>query len=429
MIDTTAGAVLSEHEIGTADPIPQAVKEGRGFLFDARLSGNGTLSCATCHVDADRDGIAWDLGDPFGPMSVATGVNFASHETTVVARPMHPMKGPMVTQTLRNLEGGAPFHWRGDRATLAHFNITFDDLLGGDELAPADFAALENYLFSLRHHPNPYRRLDNRLPGSIAGGNPVAGEIAFNLHDNHCAICHAGPRGSDGNIDDFLLTDSRDQMKNPPLETTYQRFGFDGAPGGVNVSGYGMNHDGTGSRLPTAHFYEIETLDARGRRDVAAFVLAFGTGTDAAVGQSRTFTVSNRGDANLLADLGTLEVRAAAGAIDLVVEGIAAAAPVSGVFDPGRSNTSAQVPPGREPRSWPRSPRGRPSPSRPLLRARPRSEPGIESLSLKQNQILTNHQKNENQPIHPLRPRPRGRCRRAGGIRERLAHRSFPERL
>lgn len=335
VVATATGAVVSEHELGSSDPIPEEIKEGRGFLFDSRLSGNGTLSCGTCHVDADRDGIAWDLGDPAGAMTVATGTNFANHETDLVARPMHPMKGPMVTQTLRNLEGGAPLHWRGDRASLFDFNPTFVNLLGGSIIDEADFEALEAYLFSLRHHPNPYRRLDDSLPGSIQGGDPVEGEAAFNLHNNHCSICHAGPRGSDGNIDDFRLTDSRDQMKTPPLQTTYQRFGFDGAPGGVNVSGYGMNHDGTGSRLPTAHFYEIDTLRAAERKDVAAFVLAFGTGTPAAVGQGRTFTAANRGEADLLADLAILEERAAAGAIDLVVDGVAAAAPVGLTFDPG----------------------------------------------------------------------------------------------
>ncbi|MCB1206163.1 MAG: hypothetical protein KDN18_18020 [Verrucomicrobiae bacterium] len=335
VVATGSGLVESEHELGAFDPVPSTVKEGRGFLFDARLSGNGTLSCATCHVDADRDGIAWDLGVPSGSVFVATGKNLANHEDVLLARPMHPMKGPMVTQTLRNLEGGAPFHWRGDRPTLADFNATFADLLGGDELSSQDFADLETYLFSLRHHPNPYRNLDDSLPTNIRGGNPVAGEAAFQLHNNHCSLCHAGTRGSDNNIDDLRLTDTRDHVKSPPLQTTYQRFGFDGSPGGVNVSGYGMNRNGTGSRLPTAHFYELETLTTTERRDVAAFVLAFGTGTPAAVGQSRTFTAANRTEPLLLEDLSVLEAQAALGNIDLVVEGISGSGTISRRYDPG----------------------------------------------------------------------------------------------
>jgi DNA-binding beta-propeller fold protein YncE len=338
VLATSSGTVESEHELGTVDPIPAEVKAGRGYLFDARLSGNGTLSCATCHVDADRDGIAWDLGVPSGVMTVQTGKNLASdHTDTLVARPMHPMKGPMVTQTMRNLEGGAPFHWRGDRPTLADFNVTFVDLLGGEALDAGDFASLEAYLMSLRHHPNPHRKLDDSLPSSILGGNPIAGQVAFNLSANHCGLCHAGPRGSDNNIDDLRLTDTRDPVKNPPLQTTYQRFGFDGAPGGVNVSGYGMNRNGTGSRLPTVHFYELETLGAEERRNVAAFVLAFGTGTHGAVGQSRTVTTASLADTALHTDLDILEREADGESIDLVVEGIAGAASVSRRFDPAQN--------------------------------------------------------------------------------------------
>ncbi|MEM7248975.1 MAG: hypothetical protein AAF533_26855 [Acidobacteriota bacterium] len=43
------------------DPTPDYVKEGREFLYSARLSGNGFDSCASCHVDGRTDGLAWDL--------------------------------------------------------------------------------------------------------------------------------------------------------------------------------------------------------------------------------------------------------------------------------------------------------------------------------------------------------------------------------
>lgn len=332
-IATGSGSVITEFAIGSGDTMPAEVKEGRGFLFDARLSGNGTVSCATCHIDADRDGLAWDLGDPNGVMSVGSGFNSANHETEMLDRPFHPMKGAMVTQTLRNLEGGAPFHWRGDMPTLLHFNATFPNLLGGAPLSGPDFGALETYLFSLRHHPNPYRTLNNELPATLAGGNPSAGQIAFNIHDNHCSVCHAGPRGTDGNIDDFRLTDSRDNVKTPPLQTTYQRFGFRGAPGSAGTLGFGMNRNGSGYQLPEAHFYELSNLNEQGRKNVAAFVLAFDTGTAAAVGQSRTLTVSNRTLAALLADISVFEAEALAGRIDLVAEGTVNGVRVKLLFD------------------------------------------------------------------------------------------------
>lgn len=49
------------------DPTPELVRAGRHHLYDARAtSGTGLVSCASCHVDARLDGLAWDLGDPAG---------------------------------------------------------------------------------------------------------------------------------------------------------------------------------------------------------------------------------------------------------------------------------------------------------------------------------------------------------------------------
>src|SRR6202022_4468295 len=54
VVNTSLGKVLSETAIGY-DSTPVMVYQGRGFLYDAKLSGNGTGSCASCHVDGDMD--------------------------------------------------------------------------------------------------------------------------------------------------------------------------------------------------------------------------------------------------------------------------------------------------------------------------------------------------------------------------------------
>jgi DNA-binding beta-propeller fold protein YncE len=149
VVSTANDSVLLEVPIGSFDPTPTAIKEGRGFLFDSRISGRGIISCASCHLDSDLDGIAWDLGDRNGTMATVQGKNLSAHDETLRNRFMHPMKGPMVTQTLRGMLGGAPFHWRGDRATLQAFNPTFDKLMGGVQLATPDIDALTEYLFTL----------------------------------------------------------------------------------------------------------------------------------------------------------------------------------------------------------------------------------------------------------------------------------------
>lgn len=320
-VSPASGTVIAEFAIGSGEPMPTVIREGRGFLFDARRSGNGMVSCASCHVDADRDGLAWDLGNPAGEMTSATGYNFAVHDTEPLVRPMHPMKGPLLTQTLRGVKDGAPFHWRGDKPTLQSFNATFVTLLGGELLPAEDIAALETYLLSLRHHPNPNRKIDDSFADILVGGKPKLGRLKFGVHENHCNVCHSGPRGSSNNIDDLRLTDSRDQVKDPPLQTLYQRVGFDRNPGGVNISGYGLNRNGAGSMLPTPHFYELSALREQDLKDVTAYLLSFDSGTPAATGQSRTLSAAGRNDAGLRSELTTLEAQQAAGKVDLVISG------------------------------------------------------------------------------------------------------------
>jgi YVTN family beta-propeller protein len=325
VIDTTTLQVSSEMALSDYDPMPANIREGRGYLFDARLSGNGTVSCGTCHMDADRDGLAWDLGDPGGDMLTVLGANLSVHDTTPRPRVMHPMKGPMVTQTLRGMQNGAPFHWRGDKPTLQSFNPTFDKLMGGAEIEASDMDNLADYLKSLVHHSNPNRNLDRSLPTSFKGGNAVTGRTIFIDHNkSHCTTCHAGLEGTDHNIDLPQEAGLSQPVKNPPLRTSYQRLLFDSRNSSTALSGFGLLHDGTGGNasLPTVHPYVLDNLTtSQELADISAFIHCFDTGTAPTVGYSRTVRVANRSETALLSDLGILEARANAGDCDLIVRG------------------------------------------------------------------------------------------------------------
>jgi DNA-binding beta-propeller fold protein YncE len=323
VIGTGAGTLLAEVPLASYDPMPAAIREGRGFLFDARLSGNGLSSCATCHLDADRDGLAWDLGDPGGEMQTVLGANLSIHDPTPRPRTMHPMKGPMVTQTLRGMSGGAPFHWRGDRATLQDFNATFDKLMGGTELAAPDIDALAAYLFTLRNHPNPNLRRDGTPPPAFAGGDTLRGADLFTQHLNHCGVCHVIPRGTDNNIDLPQEVGSVQPLKNPTLRTTYQRLFFSPQAGGQTRSGFGLSHDGSGHALPTVHPYVLDQLGSESPADfadVTAFVLCFPTETKPSVGDG--FTVTSATAASLAADLAQMEAQAALQAHEFTARGV-----------------------------------------------------------------------------------------------------------
>lgn len=345
VISTATATVLAEVPLSSHDPMPAALREGRGFLFDARLSGNGLSSCGVCHPDADRDGVAWDLGDPGGQMLTVTGYNNSIHDTTPRNRVLHPMKGPMTTQTLRGFTPGQIFHWRGDRATMAHFNATYRDLMAGDLIPSADMDALTAWLNTLKLHPNPHRRLNRTLPATLAGGNPTNGHALFTNHlASHCITCHALPTGSDNNIDLMNEVGSTQPVKTPHLRTVYQRAQFSRAPGAVNVSGYGMLKDGTGHELPIGHFYVLENLaNLQEYTDVKAYVLSFDTGVAPAVGYSITFTPDTAADAAKLADLTTLEGQTLA-ACDLTVRGRAGGQLRSWLFSNARQKYTPDIP-------------------------------------------------------------------------------------
>lgn len=332
VVDTAAASVLAEVATGSRDPMPTTIKEGRGFLFDARLSGNGTMSCAICHPDGDRDGIAWDLGDPGGTMVNVIGYNNSLHSTTPQTRTMHPMKGPMVTQTLRGLKEPANqpvaipdpiFHWRGDRPTIQSFNVTYRDLMAGSLPPAPDMDALAEYLFSLLLHPNPFRGLNRALPATISGGDPNSGRLMFIDHlKSHCATCHALPTASDQNIDLMAEVGSTQPVKTPHLRTVYQRLGFSRNPGAVNVSGFGTLKDGTGNELAIQHPYSLANLvTLQEFYDVAAYVQCFDTGVAPAVGYNVTVNVANRTNSAITTDLATMESQAVANC-NLVARGV-----------------------------------------------------------------------------------------------------------
>lgn len=352
-IDTASRSTLREIPLGSNDPTPAVTRSGRGFLFDARLSGNGTVSCATCHLDADRDGLAWDQGDPGGEMIVMKGADLALHELAVLDRPLHPMKGPMVTQTLIGMAGNitplvqpaqaitTKFHWRGDKPSIQSFNPTYDKLMGGQQIPSADMDALTEYLLSLRHHPNPNRNPDRTLSTSLRGGSAVRGRDIFNTHEkSHCLMCHSLPSGTDQNIDNRVEYGGEQFFKNPPLRTVYQREGlFTPASGAIALSGFGLGPDGTAFQLPRSHFYQLDNLrTSQEFLDLTAFILSFDTGTAPTVGRSVTVNPSNRSSPSVLTEINLLETRMAAGDCDLVVRGHILGHHRSFLYHPATSN-------------------------------------------------------------------------------------------
>jgi YVTN family beta-propeller protein len=359
IIDTAANVVLKEIPVGSYDPTPATIRHGRGFLYDAKLSGNGTMACAACHIDAEMDHLAWDLGDPGGDMVTnvviipqgSTGLFFTNSSV------FHPMKGPMTTQTLRGLQGLDPLHWRGDRTNFLNFNVAFPGLLGGAALSDADMAAYRDFINTMVYQPNPNQNLDRTYPTNFAGGNAQAGLNAF-LFTNYtgvlkCTQCHTAPPGpgSDGLIIISAALEESQDFKVPQLRAEYQKMRFNNAAATNSLDGFGIVHDGTDPSiqvfLSRPVFSSIRNNTVV-KNNLAAFVQCFDTGTAPAVGYTRTLTSNNVATASATQDWLLLEAQAAVANIDLIVRGTLDGArhgllylPLSGAYLPDTTNLTS----------------------------------------------------------------------------------------
>jgi YVTN family beta-propeller protein len=326
IVDTLANKILGERNIGAYNPTPEIVKRGRGFLYDAKLSGNGTASCSSCHVDGDLDLIAWDLGNPGGQMDTVNVVTNFNGATAPV--PIHPMKGPMTTQTLKGLKGMDPLHWRGDRATFDHFNGAFDSLLGGSTLVSTNMNAFRDFVETLTFGPNPNQKLDRTLPTTLNGGDPLAGQHTF-LNETFapglsCATCHELPTGSNGFIIPAQLLQESQPFKVPHLRNIYAKLGMSKQPGASSRMGFGIAHDGVDPDIFTflsRPVFGSFANDTTRKQNLAAFVASIDTGTAPSVGFSMTLNAARIGSAFVQSDWNILESQAALGNCDLILKG------------------------------------------------------------------------------------------------------------
>jgi YVTN family beta-propeller protein len=332
VVDVLAERVAVEIPVGSSDPTTPVIRQGRGFLYDAKLSGNGTVSCASCHVDGEMDMLGWDLGDPGGELTTQKSLAFLGpkvFQTNTTA--VHPMKGPMVTQTLRGLNMLEPFHWRGDRTNLTHFNLSFSSLLGGSSVSPSDMKAYGDFISTIRFEPNPNQNLDRTLPNSLEGvtGNPRIGFTNFSTTmfapGTTCVSCHALPDGSLRFIVYSNFFETFQDFKVPHLRSVYQKQDFNPTAGASSIGGFGLTHDGAFRGtfdFLSRPFFSLLSSDTARKNNLNAFVQCFDTGMAPAVGYTRTLASSNVTSPDIVSDWTLLESQAIAGTnIDLIVKG------------------------------------------------------------------------------------------------------------
>jgi YVTN family beta-propeller protein len=316
------------------NPEPASVVAGRPFLYDARAtSSNGEASCASCHVFADLDSLAWDLGNPDGAV-----VNNPNPIHLGDPQPFHPLKGPMTTQTLRGMATHGPMHWRGDRTggsrpgggdplaedqAFAEFVVAFEGLLGRDApIADADMQRFGEFVLQIASPPNPIRALDGSLTADEQAGRDLYFGRVTDLDDD-CNGCHtlaprSGAFGTDGQT---AQQGAIPQMfKVPHFRNLYQKVGmFAGFGAGAQIRGFGFTHDGSADTIFRFLLSPQFTVTDHERRRLERFLLAFDAELAPVAGQQVTLTATNAAEAGPRLDL--LLARTDAGDCDLVAHG------------------------------------------------------------------------------------------------------------
>ncbi|MBI4717252.1 MAG: hypothetical protein HY763_05570 [Planctomycetes bacterium] len=384
VVDTNTRAVFAT--VPLFDPTPPPIRAGRKHLYDThRNSGLGHISCASCHADARMDRLAWDLGDPGGTVKP-----FNQNCNGPGCQPWHPMKGPMVTQTLQDIIGKEPHHWRGDRNGLEEFAGAFRTLLGDDApLPPAEMQEFENFLAGVRMPPNPFRTFDNTLPTDLPlpghftsgrfapAGTPLPNGNALAALTNYrlglldavnCVTCHTlptgigpdgffaggtfnplppGPNGERHHAIVAVDGSTNVSMKVPQLRNLFDKVGFE-ATQQRNLAGFGFLHDGSVDSL--SRFVTEPVFNLRSDQEVAdmvAFMLAF-SGSDlpqgsptnpleppgtpsqdvhAAVGWQTTLVSEAAAGMPQLELIADMQTLADSNAVGLVVKGVQAGIP------------------------------------------------------------------------------------------------------
>jgi len=336
VVDPSAMTKIGERALH--DPSLPSMKVGRRHLYDGiDSSGHGDAACSSCHISGDRDGLAWDLGDPTGAFvpygTSGDNVRFFPIDNPAIAAAhtgFDPEKGPMTTQTLRGML--EPLHWRGDRPTMIRFNKAFVGLMGTADIGPIDgepagisaqrMTEFRRFALDIVFPPNPYRNVDDTVPNAsvaIPGlpnpGNPEIGRQRFlgltgGFTDgaSFCVSCHQLPFGAaGGKIGGLEPGDPADaraalfngdadlsphsDVKIPHMRNMYEKFGprYGTVASPLDQkSGFGLTHDGATPDMNSFLSAGVFTINADDVRNISAFSMMFPTGTRPSVGRNLT---------------------------------------------------------------------------------------------------------------------------------------------
>ncbi len=173
------------------DPLPPQLRRGKQLFHDAadeRLSKDGYIACAHCHLDGLSDNRTWDFTDRGEGLRnthalgghAQQGLLHWSANFDEVQDFEHDLRGP--------------FRGRGLMTDDVFHTGTRDTTLGDAKAGlSGELDALAAYVASLREIRSPFRNPDGSLPAAAVRGQALFATLG-------CAGCHSGAQFTDSGL-------------------------------------------------------------------------------------------------------------------------------------------------------------------------------------------------------------------------------------
>ena len=190
----TSLVTLAEIPLVDSEPLAATVLAGKRHFYDAsdgRMSREGYLSCATCHLEGGQDGRTWDFtqrGEGLRNTTDLRGRRGTGHGPVHWTANFDEIQD--FEHDIRSGFGGTGF------LSAADFAATSDPLGAAKAGRSADLDALAAYVASLgsAHIPrSPHRASDGSLTPAAVQGQALFRSLS-------CASCHAGPDFTDSSF-------------------------------------------------------------------------------------------------------------------------------------------------------------------------------------------------------------------------------------
>lgn len=194
----------------------EAVALGQRLFFDLRLSANGRINCATCHVPARafQDGRPVALGLAAGQRNTPTLLDVSQQRwfgwdganDSLWAASLAPLVSEV--EMGQRIDRIAVLVRQDERLSLAYRMAFWQDPPADDQRLVVDLAkALAAYQATLGSPRTPFDDFrDALLRGDLAAAAryPLAAQRGLRIFigEGRCSVCHAGARFSNGEFSD-----------------------------------------------------------------------------------------------------------------------------------------------------------------------------------------------------------------------------------